>query len=206
MYIFKSVGQFLFLLHIHLYCSSYSCASTVRKSIIAITSALLCLLASQSLIIWQCSLFCFSGLVYSNICFGHLSSQPLHRFSIAKSGSFTAWRRQVDSIRFSTFNMCFSLDIVILLILMLSHNRLLHIFINHHIILWQYIYCRWGPSPSHQAERGVPALHQKVAWIQILVSPAHGAGSYHAHPRGDCKINVFKCPVWSEVKSCWVHL
>lgn len=34
-----------------------------------------------------------TGLVYSNICFGNLPSQPVHRFSITESGSFTAWRR-----------------------------------------------------------------------------------------------------------------
>lgn len=42
--------------------------------------------------------------------------------------------------------------------------------------------CRWGSSPSHQAERGVPPFHQKVARIQVLVSPVNFSCLWASYP------------------------
>lgn len=45
-----------------------------------------------------------------------------------------------------------------------------------------HLSCRWGSSPSHQAERGVPPFHQKVARIQVLVSPVNFSCLWPSHP------------------------
>lgn len=45
-----------------------------------------------------------------------------------------------------------------------------------------HLSCRWRPSPSHQAERGVSPFHQKVARIQVLVSLVNLSLLWGSHP------------------------